>query len=69
MLAGVALSALTIVGLPHFVELFTVINATIYVSMAILALSLALLWGFGGSSAWARPRFSDWVATHMLSLR
>ena len=48
MLAGVALSALTIVGLPHFVELFTVINATIYVSMAILALSLALLWGFGG---------------------
>jgi ABC-type branched-subunit amino acid transport system permease subunit len=47
-LLGIALAALVVVGLPHFVELFTVINSTIYASMAILALSLALLWGFGG---------------------
>jgi ABC-type branched-subunit amino acid transport system permease subunit len=47
-MAGIALSALIIIGLPQFVELFTIINATIYTSMAILALSLALLWGFGG---------------------
>jgi ABC-type branched-subunit amino acid transport system permease subunit len=45
---GLSATALSIVGLPYAVELFTVINATIYASMAMLALSLALLWGFGG---------------------
>jgi branched-chain amino acid transport system permease protein len=48
MLAVALLCALAIVGVPYFFELFTVINATIYASMAILALSLALLWGYGG---------------------
>jgi ABC-type branched-subunit amino acid transport system permease subunit len=46
-----ALGALALalgVALPEWAELFTVINATIWVAMAMLALSLGLVWGFGG---------------------
>ena len=35
-------------GLPLVVELFTLLQFTVYIVMAILALSLALIWGFGG---------------------
>ena len=43
--------------LPQLLELYFVINATIYVSMAILALSLALVWGFGGILCFGQAAF------------
>jgi len=42
--AGVAAAVL----LPLAVETFVLVDLTVYAAMAILALSLALVWGFGG---------------------
>ena len=55
-LCGVAAAA-TIWLLPLVVELFTVINATIYASMAILTLSLALVWGYCGILSFGQTAF------------
>ncbi|MBV9749470.1 MAG: branched-chain amino acid ABC transporter permease, partial [Acetobacteraceae bacterium] len=38
-------------------ELFALINATVYASMALLALSLALVWGFGGILCFGQAAF------------
>jgi ABC-type branched-subunit amino acid transport system permease subunit len=35
-------------GLPHWIDLFTLLQVTLYVIMAILALSLGFIWGYGG---------------------
>ncbi len=35
-------------GLPHVVDLFVLLQVTLYVVMAILALSLGFVWGYGG---------------------
>lgn len=35
-------------GLPQFVDLFVLLQVTLYVVMAILALSLGFVWGYGG---------------------
>lgn len=51
----VAVAAIVLV--PQLLELYFVINATIYVSMAILALSLALIWGFGGILCFGQAAF------------
>ena len=50
-------AAATIWLLPLVVELFTVINATIYASMAILTLSLALVWGYCGILSFGQTAF------------
>lgn len=51
--AGIAL----IVVLPQVAPLYTLINATLYGSMAVFALSLALLWGFGGILCFGQSAF------------
>ncbi len=56
LVAAVA-AALAVWVLPQVLELFTLINATIYVSMAVLALSLALVWGFGGILCFGQAAF------------
>ena len=38
-------------------ELFALINATVFVSMAVLALSLGLVWGFGGILCFGQTAF------------
>lgn len=43
--------------LPQTLELFTLISATIYVSLAILALSLGLVWGYGGILCFGQAAF------------
>jgi ABC-type branched-subunit amino acid transport system permease subunit len=53
MLLGVAAA----VALPQVLELFALINATVFVSMAVLALSLALVWGFGGILCFGQAAF------------
>ncbi len=43
--------------LPAVAELYTVINATVFVSFAILALSLGLIWGYGGILCFGQAAF------------
>jgi branched-chain amino acid transport system permease protein len=57
VLAAIAAAALAIRYLPGQLELFALINATVYVSMAVLALSLALIWGFGGILCFGQAAF------------
>ena len=55
-LAGVAGIAVLILT-PIYFELDTVLNVTVYMIMAILALSLALIWGFGGILCFGQSAF------------
>jgi len=43
--------------LDQVLELFSIINATVYIAMAVLALSLALVWGFGGILCFGQAAF------------
>ena len=45
------------IALPLFAETYTLINATIYVSAATFALSLALIWGYGGILCFGQAAF------------
>jgi urea transport system permease protein len=45
------------VVLPNVLQLFALINATVFVAMAVLALSLALVWGFGGILCFGQAAF------------
>jgi urea ABC transporter permease protein UrtC len=42
------IGAALLFGLPHFLDLFGLLQVTLYVVMAILALSLGFIWGYGG---------------------
>ncbi|MBO0132258.1 branched-chain amino acid ABC transporter permease [Agrobacterium burrii] len=53
--AVVTLAAVLVI--PAASPLYTVINATVYVSMAVFALSLALLWGYGGILCFGQSAF------------
>jgi len=44
-------------ALPQALELFALINATVFVSMSVLALSLGLIWGFGGILCFGQTAF------------
>ena len=52
-LIGLAFMLLT----PRFAELDTVLDLTVYLIMAILALSLALIWGYGGILCFGQSAF------------
>ena len=54
---GILAAAFAAWWLPQVLELFALINATIYVAMAVLALSLALVWGFGGILCFGQAAF------------
>ena len=51
--AGIAL----LIGLPHIVELFTLVDVAVYCILAILALSLAFVWGFAGILSFGQSAF------------
>ena len=59
--AHVALAAVAtiaaIVVLPQAAPLYTLINVTLYLSMGVFALSLALLWGYGGILCFGQSAF------------
>ncbi len=55
-LAG-AFGLAMLIGLPEVLELATLLDATVYVIMAILALSLALIWGYGGILCFGQAAF------------
>ena len=52
-IVGLAFMLLT----PRFAELDTVLDLTVYMIMAILALSLALIWGYGGILCFGQSAF------------
>lgn len=57
-LALVGIVGLAVLWLtPRFAELDTVLDLTVYMIMAILALSLALIWGYGGILCFGQAAF------------
>ena len=55
--AACVVAILAIVLLPRTLELFALINATVFVSLSLLALSLGLIWGFGGILCFGQTAF------------
>lgn len=59
----IELTAVTLIALfalivfPKFAQFYTIISSTIYVSLAILALSLAFIWGYGGILCFGQAAF------------
>lgn len=53
----VALGLVALFGLPALDEIYLLINSTIYASFALLALSLGLIWGFGGILCFGQAAF------------
>jgi len=56
-LVVLAIGLAVLFGLPAFAETYIVINATIFASFAILALSLALIWGYAGILCFGQATF------------
>jgi branched-chain amino acid transport system permease protein len=46
-----------LVGLPLVVETFTLVDLTVFVVLSVLALSLALVWGYGGILCFGQSAF------------
>ena len=60
ILGNVAILAVGLVvlfGLPAYAETYLIINSTIFASFAILALSLALIWGYAGILCFGQAAF------------
>ncbi len=51
------LGVLFMFGAPQVLELFTIINLTTAIALAVLALSLALVWGYGGILCFGQVAF------------
>ena len=54
---AIMVALLALIVLPRLLELYALINATVFVSMAVLALSLGLVWGFGGILCFGQTAF------------
>ena len=55
--AAVLVGVAAVLVLPRTIELYSLINATIYLSMAIFALSMAFIWGHGGILCFGQAAF------------
>ncbi len=49
--------AAVLFGAPQVLELFVLLKVTVFVVMAILALSMAFIWGFGGILCFGQSAF------------
>jgi ABC-type branched-subunit amino acid transport system permease subunit len=56
-LAVLAAGLAVLFGLPAFAETYLIINSTIFAAFAILALSLALIWGYAGILCFGQAAF------------
>lgn len=56
-LAALVIVIVLIALVPSYFELFTVMQLTLFASMAVLALSLAFIWGFGGILSFGQTAF------------
>lgn len=52
-----ALGLVFMFGAPQVLQLFTIINLTTAIALAVLALSLALIWGYGGILCFGQVAF------------
>jgi ABC-type branched-subunit amino acid transport system permease subunit len=57
LIAFGVIGLLAMLVLPRFVESFTLLELTVYVIMAILALSLGFVWGYGGILCFGQAAF------------
>lgn len=57
LMAVAVIGLAALFGLPQWVELSTLLDLTVYVIMAILALSLGLVWGYGGVLCFGQSAF------------
>ena len=55
--AAIAAGLGAAIVVPQVVEMYSLLNATTYVSMAIFALSMALIWGYGGILCFGQAAF------------
>ena len=55
-LVGLAMLVLLFAG-PHIFDLFTLFKVTLFVAMAILALSMGFIWGYGGILCFGQSAF------------
>lgn len=51
------ISVIFLLGAPEVLELFTIINLTTAIALALLALSLGLVWGYGGILCFGQTAF------------
>lgn len=55
LIAAIVIYALVLV--PHYAEVTTMINGSVYATYAVLVLSLALIWGFAGILSFGQAAF------------
>lgn len=56
-LIGSAIAALGVITAPFYVDLFQLMQLTVFAAMAILALSLGFIWGYGGILCFGQTSF------------
>ena len=57
LLAAAIISVLALVVIPQVAPFYILLQITLYFSFAILALSLAFIWGFGGVFSFGQAAF------------
>jgi branched-chain amino acid transport system permease protein len=54
---GALLAALAAVAAPQYLDLFQIMQLTVFLAMAVLALSLGFIWGYGGILCFGQTSF------------
>ncbi len=57
LIAAAVIMFAVLLGAPHVLDLFVLLQVTVFVIMSILALSMAFIWGFGGILCFGQSAF------------
>ncbi|MBS0517345.1 MAG: branched-chain amino acid ABC transporter permease [Proteobacteria bacterium] len=55
--AALAAAVAALIAVPEFVEIFTLMQFTLFAAMGVLALSLGFIWGYGGILSFGQTAF------------